>query len=158
MKTRRILFCACAILVLIAIACAMLVIGRGHTMYFDNKDLEYDGQTYAASHRINVYVNDERVARLSEGDRGLATFTGQSFSFDLVVTRVDDGEEENFSYTLKVPYAEDGIIVNLPGLIEDLPEDAWMSEFVPVPSVEEEEDEEIVIDEFDMAMEDDMGA
>ena len=46
----------------------------------------------------------------------------------------------------------DGIVVNLMGMIENLPQEAWMSEFVPMPTVEDEE-EEVVIDEFDIGSE-----
>lgn len=155
MNKRRILLSACAVLVLVAIAGAMLVIGRGHTMYFDNKELEYDGQTYEPIRRINVLVNGEQVAKLSDGDRGMATFTGQTFSFDIVAIREKGGEEEPYSFTVKVPYGQDGIIVNLLGMIEGLPEEAWMSEFIPV-AVEEEEDEEIITDEFDMGVGEDL--
>ncbi len=152
MKMRRILLCACAVLLLVAISCAMLVIGRGHTLYFDNKKLEYDGQTYDTVRRINVFVDGEQVAKLSAKDRGMATFTGQTLSFDIVVIREKDGPEEPYSFTVKVPYGQDGTIVNLIGMIEGLPQEAWMSEFIPAPVVEEEE-EEIIIDEFDMSVE-----
>ena len=152
MKMRRILLCACAVLLLVAISCAMLVIGRGHTLYFDNKKLEYDGQTYDTVRRINVFVDGEQVAKLSAKDRGMATFTGQTLSFDIVVIHEKDGPEEPYSFTVKVPYGQDGTIVNLIGMIEGLPQEAWMSEFIPAPVVEEEE-EEIIIDEFDMSVE-----
>ena len=45
-KTRRLLFQLGTLLVLLAIAAWMMVIGRGHTVYFDNKKLEYEGTTY----------------------------------------------------------------------------------------------------------------
>lgn len=152
MKKRRFLFRACAVLVLVCIAALMLVIGRGHTLYFDNKTLEYDGTTLEAAYRINVFVDGERVARLSAKDRGMASFTGQSLTFDIELIREKGGTEEPYTFTVHVPYAQDGIIVNLLGMIEGLPQEAWMSEFVPAPVVEEE-DEEIIIDEFDMGME-----
>ena len=65
MNKRRLLFRAGTILALIAIAACMMVIGRGHTMYFDNKKLEYGGQEYDTYRRINVFVNGEQVAKLS---------------------------------------------------------------------------------------------
>ena len=39
----------CAVLVLILIAACMMVVGRGHTVYLDNKSIEYDGRTYEAT-------------------------------------------------------------------------------------------------------------
>ena len=92
MNKRRILFSAAAILLLIAIAACMMVIGRGHTMYFDNKKLEYEGQTYDTYRRINVFVGGEQVAKLSAKDRGMATFMGQKLSFDIEVTK-EKGDE-----------------------------------------------------------------
>ena len=50
-KTRRILFCAGAVLLLVLIAGLMFVVGRGHSVYLDNKTLEYNGKTYAALER-----------------------------------------------------------------------------------------------------------
>lgn len=151
MKKRRILFIALSVLVLIAIAACMMVIGRGHTMYFDNKKLEYEGQTYDTYRRINVFVNGEQVAKLSAKDRGMATFMGQQLSFDIEVTKEKGDDPVNYSYTVKVPYKEDGIVLNLPGMIAGLPEEAYTTVFVPMVTEEDNAEEEIVIDEFGMS-------
>ena len=45
MKKRTLFFRIGAIVILLAIAAVMMVIGRGHTVYFDNKKLEYNGET-----------------------------------------------------------------------------------------------------------------
>ena len=45
-SNRRLIFQLAAVVVLIAIAYAMTIIGRGHTVYLDNKKLEYNGKTY----------------------------------------------------------------------------------------------------------------
>ncbi|MBQ3305443.1 MAG: hypothetical protein IJH03_13015 [Clostridia bacterium] len=151
MSKRRILFSAATILLLIAIAACMMVIGRGHTMYFDNKKLEYEGQTYDTYRRINVFVGGEQVAKLSSKDRGMATFMGQKLSFDIEVTKEKGDEPVTYSYTVKVPYKEDGIVLNLPGMIAGLPEEAYTTVFVPMVTEDEGADEEIVIDEFGMS-------
>ena len=65
MNKRRFAFRAAAILILVGIAAWMMVIGRGHTVYIDNKTLEYEGQTYKAFHRATVYVNGEKVSKLA---------------------------------------------------------------------------------------------
>lgn len=156
MNKRRLFFGGITILLLVAIAACMMVIGRGHTMYFDNKKLEYEGKTVDTIRRINVNVNGEQVAKLSAKDRGMATFTGQTLKFNLEVIRQKGGESEFYDYTVKIPYGQDGMVLNLPAMIEGLPEEAYATVFVP-QVVEEEEDEEIVTDEFGMDM-DDMGA
>ena len=154
MNKRRLLFRAGTILALIAIAACMMVIGRGHTMYFDNKKLDYEGGSVEAIRRINVFVNGEQVAKLSKKDRGMATFTGQTLKFNIEVIREKDGPSENYDYTVKVPYGEDGIVLNLPAMIEGLPEDVYTSIFVPIATNDEEE-AEIVTDEFGLG--DEMG-
>ncbi len=145
---RKILFRVGTVVLLLAIAACMMVIGRGHTVYFDNKKLEYEGQTYDTYRRINVIVNGEQVAKLSARDRGMATFTGQSFSFDLEITKEKGDDPVTNTYHIKVPYGQDGTVLNLPGLLAGLPEEAYTSEFVPVAVETTEEDEEIVTEDF----------
>ncbi len=147
---RKIWFRAGAILILLVIAACMMYIGRGHTVYFDNKNLEYEGEKYEYARRINVFVNGEQVAKLSKKERGMATCMGQKFHFDLEVIREKDGPSESYGYDLDLPYGTDGIIVNLPGIIAGLPQEAWMSEFIPAPEPEEEDDGELPTDEFDL--------
>ena len=69
MKKRTLFFRIGAIVILLAIAAVMMVIGRGHTVYFDNKKLEYNGETYDTPYKVCVYVNDERVAQLYDKER-----------------------------------------------------------------------------------------
>jgi len=145
---RKWMFRLGTLLVLIAIAACMMIIGRGHTVYFDNKKLEYEGQEIDTYRRINVFVNGEQVAKLSAKDRGMATFTGQSFTFEIEVTKQKGDDPVNYTYHIKVPYGEDGIVLNLPGMIEGLPEEAYTTVFVPVATEESEEDEEIVTEDF----------
>lgn len=145
---RKWMFRLGTVLVLIAIAACMMVIGRGHTVYFDNKKLEYEGQTYDTYRRINVFVNGEQVAKLSAKDRGMASFMGQSFSFDLEITKEKGDDPVTNTYHIKVPYGRDGTVLNLPGLLAGLPEEAYTTEFVPVEPEPSAEDEEIVTEDF----------
>ena len=148
MNMRKLLFRLGTLAVLLAIAACMMVIGRGHTVYFDNKKMEYNGQEIGTYRRINVFVNGEQVAKLSAKDRGMATFTGQSLTFEIEVTKEKGDEPVNYTYHIKVPYGQDGTVLNLPGMIEGLPEEAYTSEFVPVATEPTEEDEEIVTEDF----------
>ena len=145
---RKWMFRLGTVLVLIAIAACMMVIGRGHTVYFDNKKLDYQGQTYDTYRRINVLVNGEQVAKLSAKDRGMASFMGQSFSFDLEITKEKGDDPVTNTYHIKVPYDRDGTVLNLPGLLAGLPEEAYTTEFVPVEPEPSAEDEEIVTEDF----------
>ena len=147
MKNRRaIIFRVGAILLLLIIAASMMVIGRGHTVYMDNKTIEYDGQTYNSFYKVDVYVDGERVAKLRDTDRGMATNIGQKFTMTLAITREKGGPEETVEVTLNLPYNMDGIAINLPACMSGLPGDVCMSEFVIEP-VESETSEENV-DEF----------
>ena len=149
---RKWMFRLGTVLVLIAIAACMMVIGRGHTVYFDNKKLDYQGQTYDTYRRINVFVNGEQVAKLSAKDRGMATFMGQKLSFDIEVTKEKGDDPVTYSYDINVPYGMDGIVLNLPGMIEGIPAEAYTAEFVPI-ATEPEEEETIITDEFGISME-----
>jgi hypothetical protein len=150
-KTRSLLFRLGTVLVLVGICAWMMIVGRGHTVYLDNKKLEYEGETYEPPYKITVFVKDEQVAKLNKKDRGMATTIGQNFRMTLRIMQEKKGEETEETYDIKLPYNLDGIVINLPGFLAGLPEDAWMSEFVSLATTVEEETEEVPgTDEFTM--------
>lgn len=140
-KSRRLMFRVFAVVILVAIAAVMMLVGRGHTVYLDNKTLEYDGETYSTPYKVVVTVKDQQVAKLYNRERGSATNIGQTFTMTLAITQEKGGDEVVSTHTLKLPYNLDGIVVNLPGYLAGLPEEAWMSEFVPI-AVEADTSEE----------------
>ena len=150
MNKRRLAFRLGAIALLIAIAACMMVIGRGHTVYVDNKSLDYNGETYKPYYRATVYVNGERLSKLQPKERTSATNIGQSFSMTLELIKEKGQDAETVDISLKLPYNMDGIIVNIPGYMAGLPEEAWMTEFVSAPTEAEMQDEEIPTEEEDV--------
>ena len=157
MKKRNFIFLALLILILVGIGGVMMVIGRGHTVYFDNKSLEYEGQTYASPYMMEIYpgstTEGDAVARLYDGERGSTTQIGQKITVTLIVTQEKGGEETTSTYTIDLPCTMDGPVINLTAYLAGLPEEAYLSEFIPV--VTEEADEEITDD--DLGLGDDMG-
>ena len=147
MKNKTWLYRIGALVILLAICVVMFIIGRGHTIYLDNKTIEYNGEEITAMHKITVNVNGERIAKLSKKDRGMATCMGQKFEMELVVVKEKGDDEVTIPVTLTLPYNMDGIVINLPAYLAGLPEEAYLSEFVSIATTEEEE-EEVVTDEF----------
>ena len=113
-KTRRLLFRLGTVLILIGICVVMMIIGRGHTVYFDNKKLDHEGITYDCPYKVKVLVKGEQVANLKAKERGMATTIGQDFEMTLKITQEKGGDEVEETYSLKLPYNLDGIVVNLP--------------------------------------------
>ena len=148
MKNKRmILFRLGAVALLIAIAASMMVIGRGHTVYLDNKTLDYNGQTYSTPYKIVIFVDGEQVAKLYDREGGMATCIGQKFDMTLEITQEKGGNEETTTVTVALPYGMDGVAINLPAYLAGLPEDAYLTEFVAT-SAEEEPTDEAPVDEF----------
>ena len=141
MNKRRLLFRIGAVLVLIAIAACMMVIGRGHTIYIDNKTLEYEGKSYSSLYRAVVYVDGKKLTTLNARERGMTTNIGQNFSVNVGIMEEKGQDEKPVVISFKLPYNMDGIIVNIPGYLAGLPQEAWMSEFVSVPSEAEMQEE-----------------
>lgn len=138
-----------AVLFLVALGVLMYFLGRGHTVYIDNKKLDYEGVTYDTPYKVEVYVDGERVAKLYDKERGSSICIGANFSMDLVIIEEKGGDEVTETYSVKLPYDKDGLILNIPALRAGLPEEAYMTEFVSTV-VEEVADEEVVTDEFAM--------
>ena len=152
-KKRALLFRLGAVLLLLVIAACMMVIVRGHTVYLDNKTLEYEGNTYKAPYKITVFVRGEQVAKLYAKERGSATNIGQNFAMTLRLMQEKGGDEVEYSFQMKLPYKLDGVVVNLPGLLANLPQEAIQSEFVPIVTEASSADDEVPGgDEFEMEM------
>ena len=150
MNKRRLAFRLGAIALLVVIAACMMVIGRGHTVYVDNKSLDYNGETFAPYYRATVYVNGERLSKLQPKERTSATNIGQSFSMTLELIKEKGQDAETVDISLKLPYSMNGIIFSIPGYMAGLPEEAWMTEFVSTPTEAEMQDEEIPTEEEDV--------
>ena len=73
------------ILVLVLIAVVMLRIGRGHTVYFDNRAVDKGGQSVEAPYKITVYVNGEQISKLYEKERCLTTVIGDKLELTVEV-------------------------------------------------------------------------
>lgn len=149
-KKRMLLFRLGALAILVAIAAVMMIVGRGHTVYLDNKKLEYQGQEYKTPYKVVVLVKDEQVAKLYDRERGSATNIGQTFRMTLKITQEKGGDETVATYQVKLPYNMDGVIINLPGFLAGLPEEAYLSEFVSAIPEEVEDEAPPSEDEFEM--------
>ena len=147
---RQLLFRIAAIVIILAIAAVMFVIGRGHTIYFDNKETSYNGQIVEAFYKVTVTTGEEKPSKLSKGDRGMASIMGQTLSITLEITDAEGEQPHAHKVSMKVPYGMDGITINIPALMAGLPQDAYLSEFVIEVPDTGATDEEIVTDEFDM--------
>lgn len=141
MKTRRLVIRVAAVLVLIIVGIIMSIIGRGHTIYLDNKTLEYNGQTYKAPYKVTIYVGDEQLTKLYDKERSSTTCLGQTFTVTLEVMETKNGSEEMQTYKIPVPKNMDGVIINIPGYLAGLPEEAYLSEFVAAPTEDIGDDE-----------------
>ena len=147
---RRLLFRVAAIVIILVIAAVMFVIGRGHTLYFDNKETAYNGQAVEPFYKVVVTVGDQKPAKLSKGDRGMGEVMGQKLSMTVEITDEEGASPHAHKVNMSIPYNMDGITINIPALMAGLPQDAYLSEFVIEVPDTGATDEEIVTDEFEM--------
>ncbi len=147
---RQFFFRLGAVLILIVIAAVMMIIGRGHSVYFDNKTIEVNGEQLTAFQRAEIYVDGVRAARLSKKERGQVSCMGQSLTFSAEITKNKGDDPVHYGFKIRLPYGVDGIIVNLPAFLAEQPEEVWRTEFVPQPVSEEPDDEDLPTDEFEI--------
>ena len=138
---RKWIFRGCTLLVILAIAAVMFIVGRGHSIYIDNKTLEYNGETYSALNKVEVWVGGERVSKLAKRERAGVQTIGQGFEMKLINTVNKGDEPAEVTVKISLPYGWDGIVVNVPGYLAGLPQEAWMTQFVPEPEPVTEEEE-----------------
>ena len=151
-EKKRLIIRILVLAAVLGIAVLMFIIGRGHTVYFDNKKLEANGETIDSIYSVEVYVDGERVAKLRDDERGMTQTMGQNFSMELAVKKEKGGDASRMKVSLPLPYSMDGIIINIPALLSGKDSSVYMSEFIPTPSEEDLEDEEVVTDETEGLM------
>lgn len=149
-RTRVILYRLGAVLLLCVIAAVMLRVGRGHTVYFDNKSFEYEGKSYPYAYRMTVKHRDEQIAKLGKRERGMATWIGQDFEMQVDVVQEKGAEPVSHPIRLKLPYSMDGIVVNLPAMLAGLPQEVYASEFIPSEPEGAQEEEALPAEEAPM--------
>ncbi len=119
----------------------MAIIGRGHTVYLDNKTMEYNGTTYEAFHKVKVYVDGENIAKLSEKDRGMTDVMGQKVTMTLEITPNKGDTPQTLQVGLPLPYGMDGVVINLPALLNGAPQEAYQTEFVSLATESDDTEE-----------------
>ena len=149
-KSTTILIRVLAVVLLLAIGGVMMVIGRGHTIYFDNKTFEYEGKTYEAAYKITCYEGGEKFAKLMKRERGMVDVMGQKAKITLEIENQKGDQPVEKQITLDIPYNWDGMVINLSAYLNDLPLDVYMEKFVPAV-VEETPEETEAADEFGLA-------
>lgn len=136
---------------ILIIAVLMFIVGRGHTLYVDNKTFETPAGTFEALYRTDVYVSEssDEMQQLSARERSAFKFMGQTATLNIEYRTVRNGEKKQAVYKLRVPYGLDGIVINVPALLAGQGPDIYMYEFVSVSDVAPAADAETVVtDEF----------
>ena len=87
MKKRRILFASGLIAILVGIAIVCLIIGRGHSVFFDNKSI--DGTQHESYAFIDLFYKGEKVTSLGKAERAAITLTGQKITVEVSTKRKD---------------------------------------------------------------------
>ena len=147
-KTRRILFTLAFAAIIVAICVVCFIIGRGHTVYLDNKTTEDEKYHYYDA--IDIYQDGEKLTTLNARERTSITQIGQNFEVELHYRKGKNEEKKEMVAYFKLPYNLDGIVINLPAMLDGADESVYMSEFVSMAIVVEgERDDEVpVTDEF----------
>ena len=77
-KTKTLLIRIITVVFFVALAVLMYFLGRGHTVYIDNKKLEYNGTTYDTPYKVEVYSNNIKHSVLGVSQKTLDIFTEYS--------------------------------------------------------------------------------
>ena len=142
--SKSMLYKILTVVAILILAAVMMIIGRGHTIYLDNKAMD----SYSAYYRTDIDVKNNEVQKLSARERGSATFMGQSVKVTVTYMETKNSQKKTETFKIKVPYGWDGIIINLPALIKGLDKSVYMTQFIETPVEVSATDETVVTDEF----------
>lgn len=146
-KTRKILFSLALVAVLIVISVLCFILGRGHTVYLDNKTIG----NYNAYQFIEISYKGKDVSILGKEERTVVSVIGQKCTLDLVVTEKRGSMDEEKTITVELPYDMNDIVINLNAYLDGADEATYLTEFVslmPAATQEETVEEVDIGDDF----------
>lgn len=108
------------IILIIVISIFLYIFGQSHSVFIDNKKIEYNDKIYEAYDLIIVEYNDE-VQEIKSKKRKVFYIKGPSAT--LKVKYNIEGVENEIIKKIKIPLNKD-IIINLPLFINDV-ENFW---------------------------------
>jgi len=149
-KARRIIFSIALIALLIGISVLCFIIGRGHTVYLDNKELG----NYKAYQYIDISYKGESVSVLGKEERTVISVIGQKCKLDLIITEKRNSMDEEKTVTIELPYDMNDIVINLNAYLQGASEEEYLTKFVSLMPTQESsgEGEDVSIDEFEVSV------
>lgn len=146
LNLRRVLFASGLVIVLVAIAIVCFIVGRGHTVYLDNKAIP---GLYSSYDSIEVYYDGGKLGTIAADERVSLTLMGQKLEVKFKAKKTEGGSQETIETEIELPYSMDGIVINVPAYLEGADANTYLTEFVQ--QVVEEEVEDVQVDEFGMS-------
>ena len=122
---RRLLIRLALVVVYAGLVMLTFVLGKGHTLLIDNKDLA-DGTLTAAMDGNMVSIDGREASEVYPGDRIMETVKGQTHT----VTIEDMSRRQPIERTITLPLGEDMLLVSIPKLIAGV--EPAVEVFVPV--------------------------
>ncbi len=121
-----------AIVVILAFAVFLFLIGRQHTVLVDNKTLTVNGTEVKALQLVEVQVNKLDALELAARDRDKFEVTGQTHKVTVVYTD-SNWEEHEITRKFKVPLMQDMVMILVPVLVADAQADQslWLENYEP---------------------------
>lgn len=93
----------------------MFILGRTHTVLFENKKADDGSFTHLGS--IEISFDGKEPQELFKGERDKILLRGQKHK---VVIRFADGRDD-FVGEFRIPLFQDTVLLSLPALVENLP-------------------------------------
>lgn len=126
---KRILFRLAALGLLVGLSSFLVWSGRGQTLLVDNKTIQIQGQELPALGLVQVSVNGKPPVEVARLERVKIEAMGTTLTLRAeIVGGMGVGKTVETSFTLT---GRDMHLISLPALLAGLPEDQWISVFVP---------------------------
>jgi hypothetical protein len=128
---------------LVVLSCFLFYIGKGHTIYIDTNALTVDGKEYKSAETIEVSIDGKEAESMGRAERTMTLVGGPGHTITIEVV---SGDERKVEQRFTLPTFMDSALVSVPAILAGLPEQHWVSAFVPA-SAEEASAEQMQHDE-----------
>lgn len=119
----------CVVLGLIAISAYLFYIGKGHTLFIDTNALAVGDKELRSYASATVSVNGKKLnSSMGRAERSMVIVGGPKHTIEIV----DDADtERKVIKSFTIPTFMNRVIVSVPAILGDAPEEYWITPFIP---------------------------
>jgi hypothetical protein len=122
------------VLGLIVLAACLFYIGKGHTLLLDTNMITIGDKEFRSYASAAISVDGKRLnSSMGRAERAMVTVSGPKHTIMIADDADTDKTDKKVEKSFTIPTFMDRVIVSIPAILGNAPEEYWITLFTPQP-------------------------